>query len=325
MKDRIIHYGDQNTKEWERLKIGRFSSSTMNQLFTKPSKQSKSKSAMRGLQLGEWELNDEILQNRPNNDELNHCIKYLLDFGLGKKAPLMEAKKELKKLFKESYLSIDNLDLFQVSEAATLLMRGAYAIDHTDPLEGTAVGLSRKKAIEVIYDTLGPDIGNTPACNWGNINEPLALQKFEERTCLFLDEGKDKIQFIEMCSASGSSPDGSIFAENPIEVKCPHSMDVHFAHCGLRNGLDLFNYSKQKYYQVQHQILALRADFGYWASFDPRLLRKELTAPRALHIIKVKPHKKTIDAMQRLTDNAIRLRDKFINDFIKYNDFELWQ
>lgn len=318
-----IHYGEQNTTEWETLKIGKFSSSTMNQLFVVPSKQSKAKTAMRALRRDEWTIKQEIAESRPNNEEMNYCIKYLLDYSFGKKAVFEAAKAELKATFKDKSFDWSTFHNFGLSTAAKLILRGCYAIEKTEVLQGTAIGLIKRKVQEIIHDTLTPS-PTSKAIDWGNENEPLASMAFVDKTCLFVDEGLKKVSFIEMSSAEGSSPDDTINGCVPVEYKCPFNRSIHYDHCLIRTAHELFKYDTQKYYQQQHQMAAMQATHGYWNSFDPRLLQRDIVAHRAMHTIKIKPNHKVIKQMRILTDKAVRMRDKLVNEFINTNDTALW-
>ena len=321
-----IHYGEQNTDDWKALKVGKFSSSTAWQLFENPSKQTRSKTAMKELKNDGWQLNKEVADHRPDNSQMNYAIGYLLDYGFGRKEPFVEGKADLKAAFKDKAFDWVTFQDFGLTEAAVLVLRACYAIEKINPLAGSCVGLAHEKALEVIHNELrGGDISKIKAIEWGNEYESLASQHFERKTCEFVDKGEERVKFAEIIGLeSGSSPDDVIDGLTPAEYKCPFNKKIHYEHTEIRSAAALLKYSKQKYFQVQHQIWTMHAQFGFWNSFDPRLLKHDRFKHKALHTIKIKLNARIARQFEEKTKKAVEIRDAYISNFEHTNDRELW-
>lgn len=306
--------------EWHDLRLGKFTSSTIYQLFEDSSKQTKANAAMTQIQNGHWVLNENIVSARPNTAEINYAAKYLLSSALASKNDLRYSKCELKAAFKDESFSFQNIENFNLRNSTALLMIACYAIEYIECMAGSAVSLAKKKAHELIYQEAEEDLSNVAVIEWGIENEPLAARQFElENLDLFLDQRK--VSFIEIEGLeSGSTPDDTLDNYTiPVEYKCPKNKGIHYDHCFLNNALDLYNFDKQKYYQVQHQIWTMGATHGYWSSFDKRLLRVDNFKNRALHTLKIKLNPQVAREFPKRIEDATRVRDEFINNFLKYN------
>lgn len=58
------------------------------------------------------------------------------------------------------------------------------------------------------------------ACDWGILHEPRAKQQYTERTDVVI---QDRGLFLSNSGLLGGSPDGMVFGDCVIEVKCPWS------------------------------------------------------------------------------------------------------
>ena len=123
---------------------------------------------------------------------------------------------------------------------------------------------------------------------------------------------------------SVSSPDDTINSLIPSEYKCPINKEIHDDHTKIRTAFDLLAFDKQKYYQIQHQIWSLGAEFGYWTSYDPRLARIEKYAHKASHTLKIDLDKKVAAQFSKRIKHATIVRDRLINEFYKTSDKGLW-
>lgn len=320
-----FHYGEQSTYEWHKLRLGNFTSSTIHQLFSEPTKQNKANLAMVELKRNLWPINKEVVDYRPNNTSINYAIKYLVSFGFGSNIEFEKAKKALKEYFKHDSFCFINLDDFSITQYEDLLLRACYAIDNIDVFGGSATTLIKEKANEIIYGEPKEELEGVRALEWGKENEPLASKFFQEKTLNFCDSGSKKIAFVSVNEmATGTSPDDTIDGFIPSEYKCPINRNKHYDHTKIKNSNDLFNFDKQKYYQMMHQMWVLKSEFGYWSSFHPHLLRKTSTRHKALHTIKVRANNNIIKQFPKLIKQAELLRDKFVLDFLSTEDVELW-
>ena len=320
-----LHFGEQNTDNWQKLRLGKFTSSTTFQLFEEPSKQTRTKAAVTQIQNGLWCVNEEILSCRPNNDALNYAGKYLVAAKMCKATEITRSKKVLKEVFKDNALCMDNIDDFGFWNSELLLMSLCYAIDNIDVLAGSSVGLAKKKALEIIHEEQEDDLSHVEAIQWGNDNESVARKFFESKTLNFVDSGHDRIMFVEIEGLeSGSSPDDTIEHLVPVEYKCPKNRAIHHDHTKIRSSQDLFNFNKQKWYQVQHQIWSLKSEFGYWSSFDPRLLNSSIAKHKALHTIKIPLDKTVASQFETKIRLATEVRNEFVEEFINSSDKGLY-
>ena len=323
-KIRIIR-GQQNTDIWKAEKIGKFSSSEIYKLFENPSKQSMAKAAMSQLKNDLWQPSKGMIDARPTTEQMTYTGKYLVNYGFCRSREITEAKKEIRGIFKDDSFNFDTMVNFDLNEIELLLLRGCYAIDNIDILAGSAVGYAKQKHHEIIYKTLGDSLDGIKAIEWGNENEPLASREFERKTMKYVDEGENKVMIVQHLDfESVSSPDDTINSSIPSEYKCPINKGIHHDHTKIRSADDLFNFSKQKYFQVQHQTWSLKADFGYWSSFDPRLLEFDDTEHKALHTLKIPLNKDVARQFERRIKHATLIRDEFTRDFLQTNDMGLY-
>lgn len=167
----------------------------------------------------------------------------------------------------------------------------------------------KEKACEVIYQEreITP---TTKAMDWGNENESLARQFFIENSLQFPDE--EKISFLQFGNYTGTSPDDTINKKIPSEYKNPFNRLIHLDHLDIKTEEDLYKYSKQKFYQIHHQIYCLGAEFGFWSSFDRRLLLNEETKHLAIHTIKIQRNQELCEEFERRISKAGESRDLYI-------------
>lgn len=114
------------------------------------------------------------------------------------------------------------------------------------------------------------------AMQWGRDNERDAINAVAEH----LKENIDTCGVYESPYGFLASPDGVIhddeFNTIPVEVKCPFNPNNH-----IDNVLTGSLFERYKW-QVHAQIVALKAPYGYFASFDPRL-----DGAAQLHVMRV--------------------------------------
>jgi hypothetical protein len=317
--------GEQNTDIWKKEKFGKFSSSEIFKLFESPSKQSMAKAAMSQLKNDLWQPCKKMMEFRPTSYDLDYTSGYLVKSGFCKDRDVKAAKKEIKAVLKDDFFAFETIHNYDLTDIELLLIRGCYAIENIDILAGSAVGYAKQKHHEIIYQSLGEDLEGVKAIDWGNENEPLASKEFRRKTMLYPDEGENKVMIVQHLDIeSVSSPDDTIYSLIPSEYKCPINKGIHHDHTEIRSGQDLFNFSKQKYYQVQHQIWSLKAEYGYWTSFHPDLLNRGLTAHKASHTIKIELNKDIARRFERVIKHATLIRDEFTRKFLETDDKGLY-
>lgn len=134
------------------------------------------------------------------------------------------------------------------------------------------------------------------AMQHGIDNEPYARMRYAKKTGFIVEEtglqkyyigkGKDKKILF------GDSPDGLINNREEreagcLEIKCPNS-STHLEYCEMTQGEDLLEVEQKYYIQCQCHIIANKADWCDFVSYDPRVRRE-------LHIIRVYPDQLVID------------------------------
>lgn len=308
-----IFYGEQKTTEWQKLRLGLFTSSTIYHLFEDSSKQTKAIELMKQLKSGAWKVTEAVLNYRPTSYDLTYICNYLVDYGFLKKKEIKFIKKELKGLLKDGHFNSGE----KYMKDCILVLTACYALNKIEVHSGSANMLCKKKAQEIIWEkpSRADDIGGVDSVEWGNDGEELARNNFEFETLFDVDKGSKKISFIKNeALQTGSSPDDTIDGKIPVEYKNPYNEGIHYDHCALKNADDLLKFDKQKYYQIQHQIFCLEADHGYFVSFDRDLLNTKFKH-KALKYIEIKRNESVCSQFEPRLLKAIEVRDKFIEDF----------
>lgn len=131
----------------------------------------------------------------------------------------------------------------------------------------TALTYIDNKVAEIITNGTCLDYGfqGSKETEWGNYCEPKAKEAFTQKTGFSIIG----CGYIQIDERFGCSPDGST-EDAIIEIKCPYNTINHIAHFELKNSADLLELSKAYYTQMQVEMIALKRDFGYFVSYDPR-------------------------------------------------------
>ena len=106
-----------------------------------------------------------------------------------------------------------------------------------------------------------------PALEWGTELEPLAIEKYTERTNLQVN----KASFIPVGDYFGGSPDGLVPPDGIIEVKCPYNSANHFKHVLIKTAEDFKKIASNYYYQCLSNMICAEAQWCDFISFDPRV------------------------------------------------------
>lgn len=115
------------------------------------------------------------------------------------------------------------------------------------------------------------------AMKWGRTHEPRAIALFE----LLYNKTVFEMPFIPYGDHSGGSPDGGIKGEPAvIEVKCPFNSSYHLKYLGIRSPEDLYKIEKDYYCQLQWNMHVTGSEWGYFISYDPRILENPMLVMR---------------------------------------------
>lgn len=138
--------------------------------------------------------------------------------------------------------------------------------------------------------------------------EPLAFKKFQELKELeFLTI--DNCGFFEYGDNGGASPDGIVSDDAVLEIKCPKKET--FFKVVATNEID------QKYYaQMQMEMLAAKKSKAYYFNYyiqDGRELWHEIVVKRDEDFIK---------KIKERIDEAVVIRDNYINEINKNKQFK---
>jgi hypothetical protein len=146
------------------------------------------------------------------------------------------------------------------------------------------------------------------AINWGKDMESWARELYEAETGFNVEEAG----FIEYSECFGDSPDGIVSdsksGKGTIEIKCP-SPAVHLRYCMIRNQEDLLQTKKEYYVQCQGHIIANRAAWCDFVSFDPMQVKR-------IHIVRVLPDEEMIQTILSRVNEANRMVESINSNLV---------
>lgn len=134
-----------------------------------------------------------------------------------------------------------------------------------DSLSETAKTYLLEKAAE-FYGGHGAS-ATGPAVEWGMELEDTAVEAYQART----GNTVEKCSFIPISEFYGGSPDGQVLPKGAIEVKCPFNSVNHFKHGLIKSPEDFKKVAPNYYYQCISHMIALKAEWCDFISFDPRV------------------------------------------------------
>jgi hypothetical protein len=140
---------------------------------------------------------------------------------------------------------------------------GATALDYID------------EKVEIITSGDMNDFGSfagNKATEWGEYWEPVAREKFTEKTGIVVTE----VGFIQIEERLGGSPDG-ITEDAIIEIKCPFASKNHTSNLFIEDQWGLKSEHKEYYIQMQVNMMAAKKEKGYFISYDSRKLQPSLS------------------------------------------------
>lgn len=190
-------------------------------------------------------------------------------------------------------------------------------------VEGTKGAIFGVAAVTYIYKvaaealTLDYNEASSAAIKWGEEWEPRAAEAFE--TALGVEViyyGKANPLFVEyekFPNHCGGSPDGEVVSQKAIvEYKCPYESGNHAEMLRLvkLNQFDLRKFDADYYGQVQFNILLKKADFGYFVSYDPRVIDPALR----LVYVKIEKDEKYLSELEERIVLAVAEKKKYLTD-----------
>jgi len=195
------------------------------------------------------------------------------------------------------------LGLFTSSDICNLFVKAKKAGE----LSKTAHTYITQKAIESIYPIQIDSFTNS-AMQHGVDHETDAVNCYEMVT----DQEVTNGGFFHFDENTGSSPDGLIGIDGMLEIKCPYNRINHLNNVlSLKDDTDLYQMSKQYYYQAHHQLFCSGRKWIDFCSFDPRLLESK----NFLHIVRIERNEELMDEMAQVIYQAGKQRDSIINQF----------
>jgi putative phage-type endonuclease len=192
----------------------------------------------------------------------------------------------------------DRRGKFTASEFHKLMTSGK----SKDQLFGaTALDYIDEKVDEIItsgdLNDFGGFAGNK-ATEWGEYWEPIAREKFTEKTGIEVLE----VGFLQIEERWGGSPDG-VTEDSIIEIKCPYASKNHTANLFIETQEDLKKEHKEYYIQMQVNMLAAKKKKGYFISFDPRKLHPTLS----LKVIEISIDETLVAEMKMRYNEAMKI------------------
>jgi hypothetical protein len=163
----------------------------------------------------------------------------------------------------------DRIGKFTASEIFKLLKGGRKKDQYFG--DGAMTYINQKAAELLTGLPVGGALEGMAAIEWGNAQEPAGIAEFELHYNInVLYYGKANPLFYEYSTFAGGSPDFMISDEVGGEIKCPYNSGIHVEHLQLNSADDLREYSDQKYWQCQANMLFTGAKIWYFISYDPR-------------------------------------------------------
>lgn len=170
----------------------------------------------------------------------------------------------------------ERLGKFTASEIGKLMVKGR----SKDQYFGDgAMTYIESRAAEILTQEPVTDLEGMKAIEWGNAHEPEAAMLFAEKFPDFIYYGKENSKFFPYEPVklwAGGSPDGLIPRRAVTEFKCPDNSTHHIKYWRMKVGTDLKETKPIYYGQVQFNMMCTGVDLGYFVSYDPRPLEREV-------------------------------------------------
>ena len=166
-----------------------------------------------------------------------------------------------------------------------------------------------EKACELVYGKDDEENFISYDMQRGVTLEPMAFRKFVELKAMEFVEVKE-CTFFPYSKDSGASPDGVVGNDAILEIKCPRSTKFFNLVAIGESAID-----KEYFHQMQFQMLcsnSIRAHFFNYIIFK---------GTEMWHEIEVNRCEKTIEIMKKRIEEAVILRNQFVEYLTKNQQF----
>jgi hypothetical protein len=172
----------------------------------------------------------------------------------------------------------ERLGKFSASEIGKLMVKGR----SKDQYFGDgAITYIESRAAEIFNQLPVTDLDGMKAIEWGNTYEHEAAAAFAEHLKLGIEYyGKSNPKFYPyepVKQWAGGSPDGIVpRLRSVFEIKCPEVSTHHIKYWRIKEGADLKDVKPLYYGQLQFNMMCTGFKNGYFVSYDPRPLSREV-------------------------------------------------
>ncbi|WP_312208258.1 YqaJ viral recombinase family protein [Empedobacter sp.] len=182
------------------------------------------------------------------------------------------------------------------------------ALSKPNELPVGAITYVIEKVAETLTDGL-PESFSSEAMQWGKDNEVEAIEKFEEKTRLFVNNTGENQKFIKYGKHAGCTPDGLGYGFG-AETKCPKS-STHVIYKGILNGQDLKKINSDYYWQIQFSMLCAKKSKWFFISYDKRFSKEK----HRLHYAVIERNENDIELLKLRLQLAIDKKLELIKNF----------
>ena len=315
LKSKIHFELEQRSEDWFKIRLGKFTSSSIYKLMPDATKEKRAQEALKVYQNYHLKVTASAAEINFACKKLNFTTKEAAqakkDCKLVSKLPLEEGDLKIAKengLFNILY-DVHVPDLTELSEK---VFRFCCAMDLVFVFSDGAESYILEKASEFIFSEKQSDFVND-AMLWGIENEDLAIKTYLKRNQFY--DAKE-CGFIELGKDTGSSPDRLIMEWGMVEAKCPSQINHLKNIIKIKSSNDLREVHPKYWYQIQHQLYCSKRDWCDFISFHPNLLDGPYSA-LALHSVRVEKDIPTFYKFKKILPLAAKKRDEYIDQLIK--------
>lgn len=208
----------------------------------------------------------------------------------------------------------ERLGKFTASEIGKLMVKGRSKDQYFG--EG-AMTYIESRAAEIFNQVPVSDLEGMRSIEWGNENEPIAaglISEYFKGNFEYFGKHNPKFYPYEpVAKWSGGSPDGIAVKNAVVEIKCPETSTHHIKYWRIKEGADLKDVKPLYYGQIQFNMMCTSLDRGYFISYDPRPLSREVRM-KILEVPYDKAYCKELD--ERLNRAVDELRSIVFGDVL---------
>lgn len=184
------------------------------------------------------------------------------------------------------------------------------AVTEDGSLSDGAETYCMEKAAEALTE-FEPDFFISRAMQWGNEQEPFAVERFEQDMMMLIESTNEDQQFILSPDKSwGGTPDGVApeGLDYGLEIKCPNSTTHMTYRAGIKCGGTLKEIKPVYYWQIQACMYLCGKSKWFFMSFDPRFKKAEHQS----HIVEIQRNNDDINYMLEKIKLATTRRDMIV-------------